>query len=272
MFFKNKVQDLIYQKILSFTEEKPNVRTNSLPTHNGPEVSAVIEEDGTESVREVADVKTPMTMVVEKLRRHGFLEGIHDNCVAFDSGFDNYVVLKECVQVLMNQGSVQFFISRVEEEVFVIETIMIIYRKKSTESLSRQVQPINICVVGPFPYQNVKVVPWRYDTTTYVGGNKIQFYDVEIVNIVGTGGMTCNGHVFSPKYTPKVSSSLAVVPSKEKFVSTPPSREGASVSTTLVVTIIPSMTKGTPRKTAKAETPKDKEMVMIKHCIYQSHV
>lgn len=47
LVFKNKVQDLIDQKFLSFTEEKPNMSTNPLPTHNGPVTSAVIEEEGT---------------------------------------------------------------------------------------------------------------------------------------------------------------------------------------------------------------------------------
>lgn len=47
LVFKNKVQDLIYQKIMSFIEENPNIRTNPLPTHNVPAVSAVIKEEGT---------------------------------------------------------------------------------------------------------------------------------------------------------------------------------------------------------------------------------
>lgn len=49
------------------------MKTNPLPTHNGPAVSAVIEEEGTKSVKEVTDVKTPITVVVDKLWEHGFL-------------------------------------------------------------------------------------------------------------------------------------------------------------------------------------------------------
>lgn len=40
--FKNKIQELINQKVLSFSEEKPNVKTNPLPNHNGPAVSVVL--------------------------------------------------------------------------------------------------------------------------------------------------------------------------------------------------------------------------------------
>lgn len=72
LVFKNKIHDLINQNILCFTEEKPNVRTNPLSTHNGPAVSAIIEEEATKSVRGVTNVKTPMRVVIEKLWKHGF--------------------------------------------------------------------------------------------------------------------------------------------------------------------------------------------------------
>lgn len=43
IMFKIRVQELIDQKILNFTEEKPNVKTNPLPSHNGPTVNAIEE-------------------------------------------------------------------------------------------------------------------------------------------------------------------------------------------------------------------------------------
>lgn len=43
--FKNRVQDLIDQNILSFTEEKPNVKANPLPNHGNQMVNAIVEED-----------------------------------------------------------------------------------------------------------------------------------------------------------------------------------------------------------------------------------
>lgn len=61
------------------------MKTNPLPNHNGAKVSVVIEEEGTKSVRGVVDVKTLMIVVMEKLWEHGFLEGIHDDCVICDS-------------------------------------------------------------------------------------------------------------------------------------------------------------------------------------------
>lgn len=86
----------------------------------------------------------------------------------------------------MNQGVIQLTNSKIVEEVFVIEPISLIYRKKKIEVPVKKIKPINICVHEPFPYQSTKVVPWRYNTTPYVGGKSIQFSKAEIVNIVGT--------------------------------------------------------------------------------------
>lgn len=64
---KYKVQDLINQEILSFSEEKPNVKTNPLPNHGGSAVNAVIKEETTKSVLRANDVKTPLSVVLKRL-------------------------------------------------------------------------------------------------------------------------------------------------------------------------------------------------------------
>lgn len=64
---KNKIQDLINREILTFSEEKSNVKTNPLSNHDGPTVSVVIKEETAEPVRWVDDMKTPLSVV---LRRH----------------------------------------------------------------------------------------------------------------------------------------------------------------------------------------------------------
>lgn len=131
-------------------------------------------------------MKTLMSVVMENLNEHGFLEGIHDNCVVCDSDPDSCDDLKGCVHNLMNRGMMQFSRSKVVEEISVIEPITIIYIKKKAEAPPKRIHPIYIYVPGPFPYQDTKTLPWRYDTTSYVGGNKIRFSDAEIVNIAGT--------------------------------------------------------------------------------------
>lgn len=64
---KCKIQDLINQNILTFSEEKPNVKTNPLPNHSGVLVNAVIEEVNAEVVLKVDEVKTLMSVVLQKL-------------------------------------------------------------------------------------------------------------------------------------------------------------------------------------------------------------
>lgn len=58
-----------------------------------------------------------------------------------------------------------------------------------------------IIVPTHFPYGDTKAVPWIYDLTIYVHGQKVQEEPVEInehmVNIVGTGGVTKTGRIFA---------------------------------------------------------------------------
>ena len=58
---------MINQEIMSFSEEKPNVKTNPLPNHGGSAVNVVIKEETTESVLRVDNVKTPMSVMLKRL-------------------------------------------------------------------------------------------------------------------------------------------------------------------------------------------------------------
>lgn len=73
------------------------------------------------------------------------------------------------------------------------------YRKNKIEAPPKKIKPIHICVPGPFPYQNTKEVPWRYETTANMGGKDIRIPDIEIVNISGMEGMTRSVRVFTSK-------------------------------------------------------------------------
>ncbi|XP_050876141.1 uncharacterized protein LOC127079815 [Lathyrus oleraceus] len=136
------------------------------------------------------------------------------------------------------------------------------YRKKKIESPPNGVQPIHICVPGPFPYQNTKVVPWRYETNAYVDGKEIQIPDTDIVNITWTGGMSRSGYVFAPKYTPRVSPSPTIVPPKEKVFPPPSSQAGASAPATPIMTIVPAVIKVIPDKAVESKTSKGKRLMI----------
>ncbi|XP_050875207.1 uncharacterized protein LOC127078828 [Lathyrus oleraceus] len=62
---KKRIQELIVQDILYFSEEKPNVKTNPLPNHAGVAVNVVIEEENVESILRAEEVKTPIKKKVE---------------------------------------------------------------------------------------------------------------------------------------------------------------------------------------------------------------
>lgn len=81
LVFKIKVQEIIAQKLLSFYEEQSNVNTNPLLLHNGLAVNVIIEKKHTEVVKEVAEIKTQMMVVMKKLKEHGFLKDLHGGCL-----------------------------------------------------------------------------------------------------------------------------------------------------------------------------------------------
>ncbi|XP_050909727.1 uncharacterized protein LOC127123560 [Lathyrus oleraceus] len=182
-----------HSKILTFSEEKPNVKTNRLPNHDGPSISVIIKEEPAELVKWVDEVKTPFSVVLRKHEEFGFLEGVHSDCSVCESDPDGCEQLRECVQELMNQGLVQFSKSKAAEEVAVIEPIIIVYRKKKVEAPPKRIHSIHFRVPTPFPCQNTKAIPWNYETTTYLGGKEIRISDTEIVNIAGAGSMTRSG-------------------------------------------------------------------------------
>ncbi|XP_050889186.1 uncharacterized protein LOC127094386 [Lathyrus oleraceus] len=86
---KTRIQELIDQEIMSFSEEKPNVKINPLPNHSGASVNTVIEEEATESILRAEEVKTLMSVVLKKFEQFGFLEGVHDDCIVYEFDPDN---------------------------------------------------------------------------------------------------------------------------------------------------------------------------------------
>ncbi|XP_050908975.1 uncharacterized protein LOC127122724 [Lathyrus oleraceus] len=174
---KKRIQELIDQEILSFSEEKLNVKTNPLPNHSGAAINIVIEEENTKVILRVEEVRTLMSVVLQRLKYFGFLEGAHDYCSVCESDPNDCEQLKGSVQELMDQGLIQFSKSQAAEEVAVIEPITIVYRKKKVEAPSRRIQRIHFRVPTLFLYQNTKAVPLNYETTTYLGGREIRIPD-----------------------------------------------------------------------------------------------
>ncbi|XP_050876821.1 uncharacterized protein LOC127080547 [Lathyrus oleraceus] len=207
------------------------------PPFCGASVNAVIEEESAKVILKVEEVKTQMSIILQRLEQFGFLEGVHDDCTVCEFDLDNCEQLKGCVQELMDQGLIHFSKSQAAEEVAVIEPITI----------------------------NTKAVPWNHETTEYLGGKEICIPDTEIVNITGAGGMTRSVRVFAPKYTPRVSPAPIVISPKEKVTPTPTPQAGATVLATPTMTTAPVLTKVIDNnKVVEAEASKGKEPMIEK--------
>lgn len=97
-----------------------------------------------------------MSIITKKLREHSFLKDLHDDCGVCEMKPDQHGELKNCNQSLMDQGMIHFK----KAEVFIIEPITIIYKRQQKPTPMKELkQPVNICVLGPFPLQSTKVMP-----------------------------------------------------------------------------------------------------------------
>lgn len=68
--------------------------------------------------------------------------------------------------------------------------------------------PLVIIIPSPFPFEGIKVVPWNYDSTVYIHGQKQEdkthvIKEPVITNITETGGMNRSGRVFALTQLPK---------------------------------------------------------------------
>jgi hypothetical protein len=141
---KEKVQELIDNKSLSFKEKGPDVKNNPLPGYNGPNINAIEESADFDEIKRIEDVKTPLLMVHAKLVKFGLIEGTHDNCEECALSPKGCQMVKKQVQELMNQGILQISRARKMEDVLVIEPhfesnkgvskpVEIIYKKGDTQ-------------------------------------------------------------------------------------------------------------------------------------------
>jgi hypothetical protein len=217
------VQELIDRKLLSFKEESPNVKTNPLPGHASSSVNAVEEIEEFEVVKEVAKVKTPMSVIREKLIGFDLFEEMHSSCEICSTNPANCQKMKKCLQELMDQGLVQIGYSKGVADVAVLESqgltpIEIPYQNKEVQIPVKRVDPMVFHVPTPFPFESTKKVPCNYLPIVSVGGKPITNIEPAIVNIVGLGGITRSGRIFFSDQTSKSTAGLAVEPVKGKSI------------------------------------------------------
>ena len=72
---KYKVQQLINAKWLNFKKNEQNVGTNPLPSHGGPSVNAIDNDERRMIKGKVAEVKTPLKSIFKELVKYGLVQG-----------------------------------------------------------------------------------------------------------------------------------------------------------------------------------------------------
>ncbi|XP_022728769.1 uncharacterized protein LOC111284341 [Durio zibethinus] len=187
---KHKVQGLITKGVLNFDTNQqgtPNINGNPLPNHTRPSINALIDGQTSCVKRRIEEVKTPIAKVFETLVKVDMLKSIEPQnyCEAVNS-------TESCHY---HKGALGHFIENCtqfrQENKFGHRPVTIYYDEKPTSKLEKPVSRpvVTIKVPGPFPYQNDKAVPWKYNYDVVV--------NPDTANITGVGGITRSGRCYT---------------------------------------------------------------------------
>ncbi|XP_058784596.1 uncharacterized protein LOC131659422 [Vicia villosa] len=234
---KNKVQDLLDQKIIQFTPT-PNIVNNPMPTHGGSGVNA-IESEETSVVSDVGCLTFPLVSVKQHLVNSGIFPGCGVDCENCKSQPEGCADLKSMVQKLIDEGPLQFYRrSRgAKSESGEVSVISILYEPvvpiciqvpiQIPVSIPYEEQPaaLMITVPGPIPYESEKAIPWHYGSDVYYYGTKeegelseeksVEAAVANTDNFAGTGRITRSGRVFSPQPIQNNADALAKAKGKQ---------------------------------------------------------
>lgn len=149
-------------------------------------------------------LKTSLINVKKQLLMNKLSLGCDASCERCLINPQTYKVLRDDIQELMNQVIiVAEHLPTIEDVVtleityYQVEPLEIMYDLTPMIIHVGSVVPLTIIVPTPFPYENMKAVPWIYDSVVYINGHKVEdepFASKEItVNITGIGGVSRSG-------------------------------------------------------------------------------
>src|SRR3954471_1913374 len=234
---KNKIQDLLDQKIIQFTPT-PNVVNNPMPTHGGSGVNAIKGEE-ISVVSDVGCLTFPLVSVKQHLVNSGIFPGCGVDCENCKSQPEGCADLIAMVQKLIDEGPLQFYrrLRGAKNNVGEVSVISIPYEPVAPICIQVPIQiPVSIpyeeqpaalmiTVPGPIPYESEKAVPWHYGSDVYYHGtkekgepSKEKFVEVAVANtdnFAGAGRITRNGRVFSPQLVQSNADALAEAKGKQ---------------------------------------------------------
>ncbi|XP_027337884.1 uncharacterized protein LOC113851562 [Abrus precatorius] len=214
---KFKVQDLINAKWLNFKEDNPNFRINPLLGHGGPSVNAIKEESTSVLKRKVEEVTTPLKVIFTELYKTDLIKSfVHEESMCnlhldVDHSIEDCEEFKHVLQTLMDKHLVQIRHPKEKNEVLTIDgqssaflkPLVIHYTKCMNTPDTNGPRPITIQIPAPFSYKDNKAVPWKYNAGVYVRNLKenqtqgVSSDTLAISNIVGVGGMTRSGRIYT---------------------------------------------------------------------------
>ncbi|XP_014617084.1 uncharacterized protein [Glycine max] len=213
---KSKVQSLIEAGWLTFQEDGPNIKTNSLANHGGGAVNA-IEVSRSHRPKLLKDVTTSRRFIYKALQKAGMIPcGGHreDSCLMHLGvlhDMETCSAVRNLLQQMIDQGRLEVD-SEGEEEQHV-------YMQSADEEGPKKPKPLVIhftrdttpqrpqrpsTVLGgrpiPLPYENSRAILWRYAP---MGGRKEEATDIsslstKVTNITGLSGITSSGRMFAP--------------------------------------------------------------------------
>ncbi|XP_058783769.1 uncharacterized protein LOC131658498 [Vicia villosa] len=207
---KNKVQDLLDQKIIQFTPT-PNIVNNPMPTHGGSGVNA-IESEEISVVSDVGCLTFPLVSVKQHLVNSGIFPGCGVDCENCKSQLEGCAELKSMVQKLIDEGPLQFYrrLRGVKSEDGEVAVISIPY--EPVAPICIQV-PIQIPVSIPYEEQ-----PAALMITEEGEPSKEKLVEAAVANtdnFAGTGRITRSGRVFSPQPIQNNADALAKAKGKQ---------------------------------------------------------
>ncbi|XP_050890983.1 uncharacterized protein LOC127096461 [Lathyrus oleraceus] len=161
----------------------------------------------------VDELKTPLIEIKNALMRDNAFPICSNDCEHCLINPQQCRTLKSVIQQLMDQGILVVDCPSTKEDVSTLEIpydevppLQIPYDFSQLTLSTNPVTPIIITVPTPFPYVDTKVVPWMYDTSVYIHGQKIQEELLKssdpMINITDTSGIMRSGRIFSPTPTP----------------------------------------------------------------------
>lgn len=188
--FKYKVQQLIDLKAITFTPTIPNVKANPMPTHARPYVSAIEEANNQELIERVEKIHT-LISDIEQLLNHGMITLNRDDCKDCVSNAESCEKLKNCVQQLIDQGTIQIGCPIKEGKKIVMMDV-----SYPTPEVYIPITPWVIQIPASFPYESMQAKPQRHVPKVYKQGQENQplvTNEPNVTNIASPEGMTRNG-------------------------------------------------------------------------------